>query len=118
MIKCFLLADYAVDKAIFSKDVEQYQSIRFESARRKIARLIYERFIAAEGEYVFPKASSAFDLIHEHKHGSTGGASTAQRDPDNWNRSEIASKISSHQPHLNFASQSHGVGESVCTRPN
>ena len=112
MIKCFLLADYAVDKAIFSKDVEQYRTIRFESARRKIAKLIYERFITAEGEYIFPKASSAFDLIHEQK--GKGGVSSAQHDPDNWNRSEMGSKISSHQPHLNFASVSHGGnGDSV-----
>lgn len=40
MIKCFLIADYAGDKALFVKDVESYKSMRFESARKKIARLV------------------------------------------------------------------------------
>jgi hypothetical protein len=43
MMKCFLVADYAVDKAIFIKDVEAYKRMRFESARRKIAKLLYQR---------------------------------------------------------------------------
>lgn len=33
MIKCFLIADYAGDKALFIKDVEAYKTMRFESAR-------------------------------------------------------------------------------------
>jgi hypothetical protein len=57
MMKCFLVADYAVDKAIFIKDVEAYKSMRFESARRKIAKLLYQRFVACESDHdlVFDK---------------------------------------------------------------
>lgn len=63
MMKCFLIADYAVDKAIFVKDVQSYQKMRFESARRKIAKLIYQRFIAPDNDRAFPKASSVFELM-------------------------------------------------------
>ena len=42
MFSCFLIADYAVDKAIFLKDVEAYRHMRFESARQKIAQLLYQ----------------------------------------------------------------------------
>mmetsp|Transcript_15563 Transcript_15563/g.30555 ORF Transcript_15563/g.30555 Transcript_15563/m.30555 type:complete len:616 (-) Transcript_15563:407-2254(-) len=65
MIKCFLVADYAVDKAIFIKDVEAYKSMRFESARAKIAKLLYQRFVANENEHslVFDKGSSVFQII-------------------------------------------------------
>lgn len=67
-IKCFLVADYAVDKAIFVKDVQAYQKMRFESARRKIAKLIYHRFVAHESDLSFPKGSSVFELMeHEQK---------------------------------------------------
>ena len=46
MIKCFLVADYAVDKALFVKDVENYRKMRFETARQKIAKVLYERFVS------------------------------------------------------------------------
>lgn len=67
MIKCFLIADYAVDKAIFIKDVEAYRGMRFESARRKIAKLLYQRFVASEHEHsmTFEKGSSVFELINQ-----------------------------------------------------
>jgi len=67
MIKCFLVADYAVDKAIFIKDVEAYKSMRFESARAKIAKLLYQRFVASESEHniVFDKGSSVFQIIQQ-----------------------------------------------------
>jgi serine/threonine protein kinase len=66
-IKCFLVADYAGDKAIFIRDVEMYKKMRFESARRKVAKMLYQRFVAVDGEVLrtFPKASSVFDIIKE-----------------------------------------------------
>jgi len=69
MIKCFLIADYAVDKAIFIKDVEAYRSMRFESARRRIAMLLYQRFVAPDCEQVeeFKKGSSVFQIIQQQK---------------------------------------------------
>jgi len=45
-IKLFLSSDYAIDKAIFVKDVETYRQMRFESARKKVAKLLFQRFIA------------------------------------------------------------------------
>jgi hypothetical protein len=59
-----------VDKAIFIKDVEAYKSMRFESARRKIAKLLYQRFVSPEGEngdLKFPKGSSVFSLIRQER---------------------------------------------------
>lgn len=69
MIKCFLMSDYAVDKAIFIKDVEAYKRMRFESARRKIAKLLYLRFVACDNEHdqVFEKGSSVFDIIQKRR---------------------------------------------------
>jgi len=71
MIKCFLIADYAVDKAIFIKDVEAYRSMRFESARRRIAMLLYQRFVAPDCEQMeqFKKGSSVFEIIQQRKNG-------------------------------------------------
>ena len=47
---CFLTADYCADKATFLKDVEAYRGMRFESARKRIAVLLYQRFVAMEDE--------------------------------------------------------------------
>lgn len=68
-IKCFLVADYAVDKAIFIKDVEAFRSMRFESARKKVAKLIYQRFVAQEDrEFMeFKNGSSVFQIIQGKK---------------------------------------------------
>src|SRR3954470_6816892 len=65
MIKCFLIADYAVDKAIFIKDVDAYKSMRFESARRKVALLLYQRFVAIDNNHNhdFKPGSSVFQII-------------------------------------------------------
>jgi hypothetical protein len=57
-----------VDKAIFIKDVEAYKSMRFESARRKIAKLLYQRFVSQDGDFEkFPKGSSVFTLIRQER---------------------------------------------------
>lgn len=66
-MKCFLIADYAVDKAIFIRDVEAYRKMRFESARAKVAKLLYLRFVAFDGEcdYQYPKSSSVFQLLQQ-----------------------------------------------------
>lgn len=68
MIKCFLIADYAVDKAIFIKDVEAYRNMRFESARKKIAELLFLRFVASEHEHTmeFEKGSSVFEIMGQY----------------------------------------------------
>ncbi|GAB5358720.1 hypothetical protein AAMO2058_000482900 [Amorphochlora amoebiformis] len=67
MIKCFLIANYAVDKAIFMRDVEKYRKIRFHSARERVATAIYERFVNDDSKYKFPTGSSVFDLIKTRK---------------------------------------------------
>lgn len=69
LIKCFLTADYAVDKALFIKDVEAYRSMRFESARRKITKLLYQRYVAIESEcsLEYKKGASVFQIIQQQK---------------------------------------------------
>lgn len=76
MIKCFLSADYAMDKAIFIKDVAAYKGMRFESARRKIAKLLYQRFVAGENEHdiEFPKGSSVFQIYNQQRKNQNGTA--------------------------------------------
>ena len=66
---CFLIADYAVDKAIFIKDVEAYKSMRFESARRKVAALLYQRFVSTdEQQHVeYKHGMSVFQIIQQSK---------------------------------------------------
>ena len=66
-IKTFLVADYAVDKAIFIKDVEAYKSMRFESARRKVAALLYQRFVSTDPEHEFKHGLSVFQIIQQSK---------------------------------------------------
>jgi hypothetical protein len=62
MIKCFLIADYAVDKALFVKDVENYRKMRFETARQKIAKVLFDRFVSTE-EHQYDKGSSVFEIV-------------------------------------------------------
>lgn len=65
-IKNFLIADYSVDRAIFIKDVEKYRNMRFESARKRVAKILYERFVAQEGRenMNYPAGVSVFQIIH------------------------------------------------------
>jgi hypothetical protein len=81
MIKCFLIADYAVDKAIFIKDVEAYRSMRFESARRKVALLLYQRFVATDDptNHEFKPGSSVFQIIQNHKGLEEKGLTSGQK---------------------------------------
>jgi len=81
-IKCFLVADYAVDKAVFIKDVEAYRMMRFESARRKIAKLLYQRFVAQESEQTnleYEKGDSVFDIIQQRQHNQFDSSSASGR---------------------------------------
>ena len=66
LAQCFLIADYAVDKAIFIKDVEAYKSMRFESARRKVAALLYQRFVSTD-EHDYKHGLSVFQIIQQSK---------------------------------------------------
>eukprot|EP00466_Bigelowiella_natans_P004926 jgi/Bigna1/143290/aug1.77_g17998 len=63
MIKCFLIANYAVDKAIFMRDVEKFRKIRFPSARSRVGKALFEIFVNDSSNYKFPAGSSVFDLI-------------------------------------------------------
>jgi len=69
LVKCFLISDYAVDKAVFIRDCEAYRSMRFESARRRVAELIYQRFVAMgnldERDSKWDKGASVFDTIRK-----------------------------------------------------
>jgi len=70
LIKCFLTSDYGVDRAVFIKDCEAYRQMRFESARRKVAKLLYQRFVAFRDlalDNEFPKGSSVFEIIKDER---------------------------------------------------
>eukprot|EP00475_Leptophrys_vorax_P003971 TRINITY_DN1231_c0_g1_i1.p1 TRINITY_DN1231_c0_g1~~TRINITY_DN1231_c0_g1_i1.p1 ORF type:complete len:645 (-),score=190.06 TRINITY_DN1231_c0_g1_i1:64-1998(-) len=66
LMKCFLIGDYSVDKAVFIKDVELFRKMRDPSARIKIGRLIHERFVA-EDVGKFPKGESVFERRKKKK---------------------------------------------------
>lgn len=67
LLKCFLIADYSVDKAVFVKDVELYSAMRDHSARLKVARLMYARYLSetdsgsSSTAAMFARGQSVFD---------------------------------------------------------
>jgi serine/threonine protein kinase len=66
LLKCFLIGDFSVDKAVFIKDVELFRKMRDPSARLKIGRLIHERFVDEETGK-FPKGESVFERRKKKK---------------------------------------------------
>eukprot|EP00474_Spongospora_subterranea_P009656 CRZ10114.1 hypothetical protein [Spongospora subterranea] len=60
LMKCFLVADYSVDKAVFISDVELYKKMRDPSARLKVGKLLFERFVAEDGAK-YPMGESVFE---------------------------------------------------------
>jgi len=82
MIKQFLVADYSGDKAVFLKDIETYKSVRFESARLKIAKLLYHRFMADDEQHKYPALSSVFQLLQTKKPEYKNEELSALRDGD------------------------------------
>lgn len=60
-LKCFLVADYSVDKAVFISDVELYKKMRDPSARLKVAKLLFERFVAEDTTGKFHQGESVFE---------------------------------------------------------
>ncbi|MES1916482.1 MAG: hypothetical protein MHM6MM_008291, partial [Cercozoa sp. M6MM] len=67
LLKNFLQADYAVDNAVFISDVELFKNIRDASTRRKVARMLYERFVAPDSERRrnrWQMGESVFDRRH------------------------------------------------------
>lgn len=64
-IKQFLTSDFAGDKAVFIKDVEAYRNMRFESARLRVAKLLYHRYIADDEKHQFPTGVSIFELLRK-----------------------------------------------------
>jgi len=42
-----------------------YKSMRFESARKRVAHILYLRFVAPDQAKLFPKGSSVFQIIHQ-----------------------------------------------------
>lgn len=80
LLKCFLIADYSVDKAVFVKDVELFRKMRDPSARLKIGRLIYERFVG-EDTGKFPKGESVFERRKKKKFSRVRGIEMEEMDP-------------------------------------
>jgi len=92
-IRNFLLADGSSDRAVFLYDVEAYRNMRFESARQKVAKMMYERFIAmAENEkthHFFLPGQSTFASIQskdeapqpQHHQMMASGQQTAHHHP-------------------------------------
>jgi hypothetical protein len=50
--------------------------MRFESARRKIAQLLYDRFVSPEDSREFKKGSSVFQIIQSRKAATAAAAAT------------------------------------------
>lgn len=48
--------------------------MRFESARRKIAQLLYDRFVSPEDSREFKKGSSVFQIIQSRKAATAAAA--------------------------------------------
>lgn len=95
-IKNFLIADYAVDRAIFIKDVEAYRAMRFESARQKVARQLYQRFVAQDDrdKIYFPKNISVFQLMNkQNKYYANGSNNEEKTDTTSTASSTISSNI-------------------------
>eukprot|EP00475_Leptophrys_vorax_P027336 TRINITY_DN38991_c0_g1_i1.p1 TRINITY_DN38991_c0_g1~~TRINITY_DN38991_c0_g1_i1.p1 ORF type:complete len:644 (-),score=188.23 TRINITY_DN38991_c0_g1_i1:94-1989(-) len=80
LLKCFLIADYSVDKAVFVKDVELYRKMRDPAARLKIGRLIHERFVA-EDTGKFPPGESVFERRKKKKPRKIRGSAWEEKDP-------------------------------------
>jgi serine/threonine protein kinase len=111
-IRLFLQADYAGDKAMFIKDIESFRKLRFQSARYRIAKLLYQRYVAPENAYPdLPQDCSVFEMV-----GSTEfqefGSKNAQSVPDSKQSVEpldqdaleqaneqFGNEISKHSPH-------------------
>eukprot|EP01006_Ploeotia_vitrea_P047889 TRINITY_DN67174_c5_g3_i1.p1 TRINITY_DN67174_c5_g3~~TRINITY_DN67174_c5_g3_i1.p1 ORF type:complete len:650 (+),score=379.44 TRINITY_DN67174_c5_g3_i1:134-2083(+) len=83
MIRCFLVSDYAGDKAIFIKDVETYKSIRFESARRRVASVLFDRFVSESPSKSYPKGSSVFDIVDSNTGDGNGTGAAGDEKNDN-----------------------------------
>ena len=47
-LRNFMISDYAVERIVFLHDVEKYKQMRAESARRKVSKLLYDRFISPD----------------------------------------------------------------------
>jgi serine/threonine protein kinase len=104
-MKCFLVADYAVNKAIFIKDVEAYRLMRFDSARKRIARLIYDRFVSTDGQDKFSQAEqqmSVFKIIQKRRKHKDGDHNWEEKRPESKSRrarpkhSPVSRKSSEH----------------------
>jgi len=106
LLKCFLISDYGVDRAIFIKDCEAYRAMRFENVRRRVAKLLYQRFVAFRDltlESEFPKGSSVFEIIKEErekekkeekKNGTSGKLSTSEIMPPTSRKSKSTREVS------------------------
>ncbi|CEO97276.1 hypothetical protein PBRA_000621 [Plasmodiophora brassicae] len=60
-MKCFLISDYSVSKAVFATDVELYKLIRDQRARLRLAHLIFKRYIADCSEGAHNQVMSVFE---------------------------------------------------------
>lgn len=88
LMKCFLISDYSVDKAVFVSDVELYKTLRDPSARLKVAKLIFERFCAdegpdpARGQSVFDRNPSRKRKLPPSKHNIDPEMAQARKDEE------------------------------------
>lgn len=63
LIRCFMNEGYSVDKAWFVKDVQYYRKMRFLSARQKVARLIYQRYVEQDSKSGIRFQGSIFEML-------------------------------------------------------
>jgi len=61
LLKCFLVSNLSVDKAVFVSDIETYKKLRDPSARHKFANLICNRYLTEQTLGGNQEGTSVFD---------------------------------------------------------
>ncbi|CEP03536.1 hypothetical protein PBRA_009421 [Plasmodiophora brassicae] len=93
LLKCFLIADYSVDKAVFISDCELFKKMRDPSARLKLAKLIFERFVADDGAK-YPMGESVFERRRKRRAlGQRNTLTDGLSDPDEGSLNKLSLQI-------------------------
>ncbi|MES1921726.1 hypothetical protein MHBO_003255 [Bonamia ostreae] len=64
MLKSFFASVFSISKVIFMSDVKLFQRIRAESARRKVAEMILERFVLPADDREIEESVFAHDKFY------------------------------------------------------
>lgn len=102
LLKCFLTADYSVDKAVFVSDVELFGQLRDTSARRKVGKLIYDRYLDEEDSKY-----SAGESVFANK--KTNNKKSVSKEPRNQS-SKVSQDVSSNDKDPSTQSGDFSIG--------